>query len=112
MKTGLITTIAKYRGENRNPGWKPIATAPLNGPRAADIDGSGNLWVALREGNAIYRLDFQDGLIHRVAGTGKQGFTGNGGPALQATLSGPKGLSVGPNGNASTLPIRRATPSA
>ena len=99
MKTGLITTIAGTGEKTATPDGAPIATAPLNGPRAADIDGSGNLWVALREGNAIYRLDFKDGFIHRVAGTGKQGFTGNGGPALKATLSGPKGLSVGPNGN-------------
>jgi DNA-binding beta-propeller fold protein YncE len=34
-----------------------------------------------------------------VAGTGKKGFTGNGGPAREATLSGPKGIAVGPNGN-------------
>ena len=33
------------------------------------------------------------------SGTGKQGFTGNGGPAKEATLSGPKGLSIGPDGN-------------
>ena len=32
------------------------------------------------------------------AGTGRQGFTGHGGPAKDATLSGPKGLSVGPDG--------------
>jgi DNA-binding beta-propeller fold protein YncE len=34
-----------------------------------------------------------------VAGTGKKGFTGNGGPAKKATLSGPKGIAVGPKGN-------------
>jgi len=38
------------------------------------------------------------GIRRHVAGTGKQGFTGNGGPALEATLSGPKGLAVGPDG--------------
>jgi streptogramin lyase len=34
-----------------------------------------------------------------MAGTGQQGFTGNGGPATKAALSGPKGLSIGPDGN-------------
>ncbi len=34
-----------------------------------------------------------------LAGTGKKGFTGNGGPAKQATLPGPKGIALGPNGD-------------
>ena len=34
-----------------------------------------------------------------VAGSGRQGFTGNGGPAKDAALSGPKGISVAPDGN-------------
>ena len=66
--------------------------------RAIDFDPEGNLWLALREGNAVYKLDLKTQTIHHVAGTGKQGFTGNGGPSLLATLSGPKGLSVGPDG--------------
>ena len=37
--------------------------------------------------------------IHHVAGTGERGFTGHGEPAVQARLSGPKGLSLGPDGN-------------
>ena len=57
------------------------------------------MWLALREGNAVYRLDLRRGTIHHEAGTGKKGFTGNGGPAKAATLSGPKGIAVGPKGN-------------
>jgi len=52
----------------------------------------------LREGNAIYRIDLGTRLIHHVAGTGTQGYTGDGGPATQATLAGPKGLAY-INGN-------------
>ena len=74
---------------------------PVSGPRAIDFDADGNLWLALREGNAVYTINMNGPVrrIRRVAGTGKQGFTGNGGPALDATLSGPKGLAVGPDGN-------------
>jgi len=57
------------------------------------------MWLALREGNAVYRMELDKGTIHHVAGTGKKGFTGNGGPAQMATLSGPKGIAIGPNGN-------------
>lgn len=99
MKEGLILTVAGTGEKKPTPEGAPIAGTPLNGPRALDFDRNGDLWLALREGNAIYRFDMKTHTIHHVAGTGKQGFTGNGGPAKEATLSGPKGLSIGPNGN-------------
>lgn len=97
-RTGIVTTFAGTGEKKPTPDGAPFATSPLNGPRAIDFDSNGNLWVALREGNSVYRLDLKSGTAHHVAGTGKKGFTGNGGPALAATLSGPKGLSVGPDG--------------
>ena len=56
------------------------------------LDPAGNLYLALREGNAVYRLDLEAETIHHVAGTGEQGYTGDGGQAVEATLAGPKGL--------------------
>ena len=73
-----------------------VGATPLFGPRAIDFDAAGNLWLALREGNTVYRVDTKDRTIEHVAGTGKKGFTGNGGPAKLATLSGPKGLAIDP----------------
>lgn len=99
MKTGIITTFAGTGEKKSTPDGAKIAGAPLNGPRAIDFDRRGDLWLALREGNAVYRLDMKAGTTHHVAGTGEKGFTGNGGPAKLATLSGPKGISIAPNGN-------------
>ena len=99
MKTGVITTFAGTGEKNPTADGAKIAGTPLNGPRAIDFDKQSDMWLALREGNAVYRLDIKAGTIHHVAGTGKQGFTGNGGAAKLATLSGPKGLSIAPNGN-------------
>jgi len=99
MKTGIISTFAGTGEQAATPDGARIDGTPLNGPRAIDFDPSGNLWLALREGNAVYKLDLKAGTIHHLAGAGKKGFTGNGGPAKLATLSGPKGLSVGPDGN-------------
>lgn len=48
----------------------------------------------------MFRLDLATGVIHLVAGTGAPGFTGNGGPARAATLSGPKGIALDAEGNA------------
>jgi streptogramin lyase len=99
MKTGIIFTFAGNGESKAVVDGTPFATSPLSGPRAIDFDRDGNMWLALRAGNAVYKLDMKAGTIHHFAGTGKTGFTGNGGPAKEATLSGPKGLSVGPDGN-------------
>lgn len=96
---GRILTFAGTGEQGRTSDGASVAGTPLNGPRALDFDAEGNLWLALREGNAVYRIDMTARSIHHVAGTGEPGFTGHGQPALQATLSGPKGLSVGPDGN-------------
>ncbi len=97
MKTGVITTFAGTGKAGPTPDGAPIAGTTLNGPRSLDFDAAGNLWLATREGNQVFKFDLKAGKIHHIAGSGKKGFTG--GPAKQATLSGPKGIAVGPNGN-------------
>jgi sugar lactone lactonase YvrE len=96
---GLISTFAGTGAREATPDGADLDGTPLNGPRAIDFDRVGQMWLALREGNAVYRLDLKAGTIHHAAGTGQKGFAGNGGPAKAATLSGPKGISVGPDGN-------------
>ncbi len=97
--TGVIETIAGNGQRSKTPDGARFKGAPLNGPRTIDFDKKGNLWLALREGNQVFRLDMKRGTIHHIAGTGKKGFTGNGGPAKNATLSGPKGIAIAPNGD-------------
>jgi streptogramin lyase len=99
MKSGTISTFAGTGEKKPTPDGAPFASTPLFGPRALDFDTDGNLWLALREGNVILKLDLAKGSVHHIAGTGKKGFTGDGGPAKDATLNGPKGISVAPNGN-------------
>src|SRR5688572_6826639 len=98
MKTGIISTFAGNGERMPTPDGAPFASAPLHGPRAFDFDKAGNLWLALREGNAILKLDLAKGTVHHMAGNGTKGLTGDGGPAKGASLNGPKGLSVAPDG--------------
>lgn len=96
LATRRITTFAGDGSRGPTPDGAPFRGSPLNGPRAMDFDRDGNLWLSLREGRAIHRLDLAKGTIHHVAGTGRKGFSGNGGPAAEATLSGPLGVAVSP----------------
>lgn len=99
LDSGVIDTFGGTGAKKPTPNGSPLKGTPLNGPRALDFDGKHSLYLALREGNAVYRIDLQTKTLHHLAGTGKKGFTGNGGPAKLATLSGPKGIAVGPNGD-------------
>lgn len=100
MKTGIISTFAGTGKAGATPDGSPIDGTPLKGPRSLDFDAQGNLWLATREGNQVFKFDLKAGKIHHVAGTGAKGFTGNGGPAKLATLSGPKGIAIDAAGNA------------
>lgn len=99
MKTGVISTFAGTGKPGVTPDGAPLDGTPINGPRSLDLDPQGNLWLATREGNQVFRIDPKAKKIYHIAGTGKAGFTGHGGPAKQANLSGPKGIAVGPDGN-------------
>lgn len=99
MKTGTISTFAGTGAPGPTPDGAPIAGTPLKGPRSIDFDAQGNLWLVTREGNQVFKFDLKAGKITHVAGSGKKGFTGNGGPAKEATLSGPKGVAIAPNGD-------------
>ncbi len=99
LTTGIISTFAGTGEREPTPDGAPIAGTPTNGPRALDFDGRHNLILALREGNAIYRMDLNANTLHHLAGTGKKGYSGDGGPAKQAALSGPKGVALGPDGD-------------
>ena len=99
MKTGTISTFAGTGKPGDTPDGAPIAGTPLRGPRSIDFDAQGNLWLVTREGNQVLKFDLKAGKISLIAGNGKKGFTGNGGPAKEATLSGPKGIAIAPNGN-------------
>lgn len=92
QKTGTIETYAGTGERKPTPDGAPITGTPLNGPRTIDVDSKGNLYLALREGNAVYRIDPTAKRIFLVAGTGEQGYAGDGGPATKAKFAGPKGL--------------------
>jgi sugar lactone lactonase YvrE len=99
LKTRIIETWAGTGEKKPTPDGSQIRGTPLNGPRAIIADREGNLYLALREGNAIFKIDMRAGRIYHIAGTGETGYSGDGGPAKSARLSGPKGIAWSPDGS-------------
>jgi DNA-binding beta-propeller fold protein YncE len=98
LNTGMIESIAG-NSQRRLPQDGQVARGnPILGPRALFVDGD-TLWIALREGHSIWRMDLADGILHHIAGTGQAGYAGDGRRALEAKFNGPKGIAVAPNGN-------------
>jgi DNA-binding beta-propeller fold protein YncE len=97
MKTGAISTYAGTGERRATPDEAPLEGTPLNGPRSIDTDPEGNVYLVLREGNAVFRIDGASRRLTRIAGTGATGYSGDGGPAIAATLNGPKGIAYAPD---------------
>jgi len=93
--SGTIDTYGGTGERQPTPDGAPLKGTPLNGPRTMVLDREGTIYLALREGNAIYRIQRKTGTLHHLAGTGEQGYSGDGGPARLARLAGPKGLAYG-----------------
>jgi hypothetical protein len=96
--SGIISTFGGTGARDGTADRAKVSETPLHGPRAIDFDANGDMWIALREGNAVYRVDMKTGVIHHVAGTGKRGSTTKPDLAKNANFSGPKGITVGPDG--------------
>lgn len=85
---GTISTIAGNGSFNFSGDGGPATTASLGMPAAVAFDADGNLYIA-ETGNQRIRKVAADGTISTVAGNGTQGFSGDGGPAIDANLNNP-----------------------
>ena len=94
LSSATIETIGGTGERLATPDGAALKGAALNGPRTIVVDRDGSIYLALREGNAIYRIAPETRTLHHLAGTGEQGYSGDGGPARLARLAGPKGLAL------------------
>jgi sugar lactone lactonase YvrE len=86
---GVITTVVG----NGNPGYSgdgaPGIYASLNHPQDICIAPDGSMYIADESDHRVRKLD-SEGIIHTVAGAGTPGYTGDGGPAIEAKLNNPQ----------------------
>lgn len=82
---GIITTYAGSGVPGFAGDGGPATSARLNLPISITVDRAGNLYIADQGNNRIRKVD-ANGIISTLAGTGEQGYSGDGGPATAAQM--------------------------
>ena len=96
---GILNVFAGQVGAYQFGGDNIPATSSSSvGPEGLALDRSGNLYISDPFDNRIRKVA-ADGIITTFAGTGTAGFSGDGGPANQATLNLPQGIAFDSKGN-------------
>ena len=94
IKTGQIHAFAGNGRKGRPQEGAIARKSPLFDPRAVAADRRGNVYILERGGHAL-RVVRPDGRIQTVVNAaGKKGATGDGGPAIGATMNGPKHICI------------------
>ena len=98
-QSGIITTVVGTgeRGYSGDGGAAVLAL--LSEPFMCAFDSAGNMYVAEAMNHCIRRVDRETGVIVTIAGTGAEGYSGDGGPATEATFKQPYSLQVDVNGD-------------
>jgi sugar lactone lactonase YvrE len=113
--TGIITTVAG-NGVQGSSGDNGAATsAELNHLMGISTDASGNLYIADTGNMRVRKVDVSTGMISAMAGSGTQGYAGDGGPAGNAKLNNPWSTVVDASGNVyiadyANAVVRKVTP--
>ncbi|HKY77061.1 MAG TPA: serine/threonine protein kinase, partial [Acidimicrobiia bacterium] len=97
--SGKVTTIAGngYAGDSGDGG--PALEASLKTPHGVAVDNRGNVFIADSPNHRIRKVNLATGVITTVAGTGQEGYGGDGGPATAARLNRPRFLVVARDGS-------------
>ena len=98
-KNGHVTLFAGNGTKGYSGDHGPADRAQLCGPTdlaffLGGVLGENYLYIADTGNHVIRRVRLSDGEISTVAGTGRDGFGGDGGPAIEALLSQPSGIAV------------------
>ncbi len=98
-EAATITTMAGNGVQGYSGDGGPATSAALNLPRGVAVDAAGNVYVADASNHRIRRVAAGTGTISTVAGGGGYGYSGDGGPAVGASLFYPHDVAVDSAGN-------------
>ncbi len=97
LESGLVTTVAGNGLKGLPKDGDAALEATMGDTRAVTQAADGTLYVLLRGGNAL--VEVKGGKVRTVVNaSGKKGYSGDGGPALKATMNGPKYVAMDPQG--------------
>jgi sugar lactone lactonase YvrE len=97
--TGIITTVAGNGTAGYSGDGGAATSAEIDNPSGVALDSSGNIYISDSADQVIRKVTVSTGIISTVAGTGTYGYSGDGGPAIDAKINNPGGLAVDPAGN-------------
>ena len=95
---GVITTVAGNGSQGFSGEGRPATSASLFEASGVPVDTSGNLFIADTDYNRVRKVS-ASGIVTTVAGNRSSGFSGDGGPAVAASLDSPQGVVVDASGN-------------
>ncbi|HLA26262.1 MAG TPA: RHS repeat-associated core domain-containing protein [Syntrophales bacterium] len=95
---GVIITVAGNGTWGNSGDGGPAVQGRLSWPIGIAVNNKGNIFIADNGDNRIRMVDAY-GVLSTVAGNGVNGYSGDGGPAIQASLSYPYGVAVDGAGN-------------
>jgi hypothetical protein len=96
--SAVVQTVAGTGAEGFSGDSGPATSAKIASPTAIVTDAAGNLYFADRDNHCVRKIDTA-GKIVTVAGSGIEGYGGDGGPATSAMLDSPSGVAVDSTGN-------------
>ncbi len=97
--THIITTVAGNHKAGYSGDGGLATAAELNFPWGVALDADGNIYIVDHFNNRIRKVTAQTGIITTIAGSGKRGYSGDGGSADSASLNLPTGLGLDIFGN-------------
>ena len=93
LHNGQIVTIAGTGKKGYNGDGQLAVNAQLNYPSSVIVSSSNQVYIAEMDGHRIRKID-QNGIISTIAGTGEDGYSGDGQLAVHSKLYRPRGLFV------------------
>ena len=92
--SGTIRTVAGNGQTGYTGDGGPATAASLNQPHEIRFDRAGDLYIVDMQNHAVRKIVLSTGLITTIVGTGKPGYSGDGGPATAAQLNQPHRLQL------------------